>query len=209
MPLTFKLNPESPDASLLKQAAAIVKKGGIIIYPTETVYGLGALYSNEEALKRVFAVKGRDELKPVLVLIREPAELHSLASDVSGQALALARNFWPGPLTLIFKAAAHLSPLLTGIDNTIGCRVSSSLAAQRLLDFLPEPLTSTSANLSGGINPSTIEEIPEELRNAVDVILDAGATHGGLPSTVIDVTRLPFTVVREGALPSQQVLSSR
>lgn len=202
----FKIDPFSPDDTILKHAADIVKQGGLIIYPTETFYGLGVRFSDDTALQRLFAVKGREYGKPVLLLIQDIDTVAKLGAYVEVPVRELARKFWPGPLTLLFTASSRLSPFLTGGEGKIGCRVSSNPVAQRLLSLTNEPITSTSANLSGGKSPSCIEEIPEVLLDAVDIILDAGTTPGGLPSTVIDVSEEPFRVVREGALPSHDVL---
>lgn len=196
----FKIDPLSPDDALLRQAADIVTGGGIIIYPTETVYGIGALFSNEQTLKRVFALKGRDQSKSLLLLIRDIASLRNLTAGMSYTALGLAEKYWPGPLTLLFEASNKLSPLLIGSEKKIGCRISSNPVARKLLSYIKQPITSTSANLSGEKNPSEISEISPMLLDSVDVVLDAGKLGDGLPSTVIDVTVEPFKVVREGAV---------
>ena len=208
MPQIFKLNPQSPDDSILKKAAKLIKTGKLIIYPTETFYGIGALYSDEKALKRIFNIKSRNKTKPVLLIIQDIASLYKLSSSVSQQSLFIAQRFWPGPLTLLFPASTQLPRLLIGSSGKVGCRVSSNLVAKRLLYFLKEPITSTSANLSGGKSPKQIDEIPEELLNSVDIILDAGETPGGIPSTIMDVSDHPFIVVREGAIPSTEIFNS-
>lgn len=206
MPKIFKIDPHSPDDAILKHAADIIKQSGLIIYPTETFYGLGVHFSDEGALQRLFAVKGREPGKPVLLLIQNSDTLNELASSVELSVSALVQKFWPGPLTLLLTASNRLSSYLTGDGGKIGCRVSSNPVARRLLHLTGEPITSTSANLAGGKSPVCIAEIPELLLDAVDIVLDAGTTPGGLPSTIIDVSRKPFIVVREGALPSQDVL---
>ncbi len=205
MPQIFKIDPRLPDEALLRQAADIVLGGGIIIYPTETVYGIGALFSNEQALRRVFAVKGRDPSKPVLLLIKDAASLRNLITGMSYTALGLAEKYWPGPLTLLFQASEKLSPLLIGDERKIGCRVSSSPVARKLLSIIKQPITSTSANLSGDKNPSEINDISPLLLDSVDVILDAGRLGDGLPSTVIDVTIEPFKIIRQGEIIPEDI----
>ena len=204
--LRLTINPQSPDEAALREAAHIIKNGGIAVYPTETFYGLGVLFNNEQALERLFAAKGRRETKPVLLLIENSRALDRLTPEIIPEALALAERWWPGPLTLLFKALPHLSPYLTGDEGKIGCRISSDPIARRLVELAGAPITSTSANLAGGPSAARIADIPGELLDRVDVILDAGATPGGLASTVLDVSALPFTVVREGALPVSLLL---
>jgi len=207
MPRTITIDPRNPDDTLLREAAAIVKKGGVIIYPTETVYGIGALYSDEVALRRVFAIKQRDFSKPVLLLMHDLDDLTILTKDRSEKALILARQYWPGPLTLLFHAADNLSPLITGINKKIGCRLSSHPVAQGILRHVGEPITSTSANLSGSRNTLNINSLPDFIHNSVDIVIDCGAMSGGLPSTILDTTVEPFALVREGAIPADVILS--
>jgi L-threonylcarbamoyladenylate synthase len=206
MPQFFTINPQVPDDAALREAAAVIRRGGIALYPTETFYGLGVLFNNEEALVRLFAAKGRRETKPVLLLIESSGSLDQLTPEIMPQALALAERWWPGPLTMLFKALPHLSPYLTGGEGKIGCRVSGDRVARRLVELAGAPITSTSANLAGGPNATCIADIPGKLLDAMDVILEAGATPGGLASTLLDVTTRPFTVVREGAIASGLLL---
>ena len=111
--LRLTINPQSPDDAALHKAAGIIRSGGIAVYPTETFYGLGVLFNSEQALERLFAAKGRRETKPVLLLIENSYALGDLATGMMPEALALAERWWPGPLTLLFKALPHLSPYLT------------------------------------------------------------------------------------------------
>lgn len=202
----LRINPLAPDDALIRETANILKSGGVIIYPTETVYGIGALYSDEQALQRVFAIKGRDPARPVLLLLPDGSYLERLAVRVSEKARRIAERYWPGPLTLLFHAAPGLSPLLTGADNKIGCRVSSHPVAQRLLNAVGLPITSSSANTSGNNNPSNFNQIDYSLQNMVDVLIDAGDLGQGIPSTVLDVSEEPFRVVRAGAVNPKELL---
>lgn len=207
MPLVLTINAQAPEDIKLKQAADNFGPSKIIIYPTETFYALGTSFSDRVAIEKIFDLKGRNKHNPILLLIRDMATLPTLAARVPGQALLIAQKFWPGPLTLLFDAQDSLSSLLTADTGKIGCRISSCSTAQKLLTFLQSPLTSTSANLSGDISPTRIEHIPESIRNSVDIILDAGETPGGRPSTIIDVTKQPFSVVRDGAVPTKEILN--
>ena len=202
MPQIFTINPQAPDDTALRAAAAIIRSGGIALYPTETFYGLGVLFNNEEALVRLFAAKGRRETKPVLLLIENSIELEKLTPEIIPEALALAERWWPGPLTMLFRALPNLSPYLTGDEGKIGCRISSHPLAQRLVELVGEPITSTSANLAGTPSATRIADLSAELLDRVDVILDAGTTPGGPASTLLDVSTHPFTVLREGAIPA-------
>lgn len=204
--LRLTIHPQCPDEAALREAAHIIKNGGIAVYPTETFYGLGVLFNNEQALERLFSAKGRREAKPVLLLIENSRALNVLTPEIVPAARALAERWWPGPLTLLFKALPHLSPYLTGGEGKIGCRISGDPVARRLVELAGAPITSTSANLAGGPSAACIADIPGELLDRVDIILDAGATPGGRASTVLDVSALPFTVAREGALPAGLVL---
>jgi len=204
--LRLTINPQSPDAAALREAADIIKNGGIAVYPTETVYGIAAVYDNETNLERLFAAKGRKETNPVLLLIESRQQLAGIAAEIQPEAQALIDTWWPGPLTMLFKARRSLSPYLTGDEGKVACRVSSNAVAQRLVQLVGSPITSTSANLAGEASATRIADIPGQLLERVDVVIDAGATPGGLASTLLDVSVLPFKVVREGAIPSEKLL---
>ena len=206
MPHILTVHSAAPDDSVIKEAARCIRDGGIIIYPTETFYGMGALYSNEQALTKLFRIKSRDFSKPVLLLIPDISSIEAVASEVPPEAHVLARHFWPGPLTLLLKPSPHLSSLLIGEDNTVGMRVSSDPVASHLLAALQDCITATSANLSGGISPTAVHEIPDVLLDAVDLVIDAGTTPGGRPSTVFDVSCRPFKIVREGAVGVRDIM---
>lgn len=178
----------------------VFKKGGIIAYPTETFYGLGADPFNEDALERLFELKGRPRGKPILVVIKEASELTLLAADIPGVATSLIERYWPGPLTLVFRAREGLPELLTGGTGKIGVRLSSSPVTQRLLEILRSPLTSTSANPSGMSPAQDYKEVLEYFGDAVDVVIKAERLTAGQPSTVVDVTTEKPVVIREGVI---------
>jgi len=201
MATILSINPDEPDTALLQQAVQCLRDGGIVLYPTETFYGLGVHYANDSALSRLFHIKGRDAAKPVLLLIPDTAWIHRLAAAVPEAALILAGHFWPGPLTLVLRAAPHISRFITGDGKTVGMRISSNPVAHRLLTLFGDCITSTSANRAGERSPSAIQHIPRQLLNAIDLVIDAGETPGGSPSTVLDLSIMPFNIVREGAVP--------
>jgi L-threonylcarbamoyladenylate synthase len=201
MPVILSVNPREPELELLRQAADCLRDGGIVLYPTETFYGLGADYANEPALKRLFHLKERAAAKPVLLLIPQRSWIPALAASFPEAAETLAAHFWPGPLTLILSAAPHLSRFITGDGPTVGIRISSNPVARRLLSLCKTCITSSSANISGTSSPFSIEQIPRQLLDSVDLVIDAGKTPGGKPSTVLDVSAVPFQLVRDGAVP--------
>ncbi|MGB9699138.1 MAG: L-threonylcarbamoyladenylate synthase [Thermodesulfobacteriota bacterium] len=192
----MKADPEG-----IKQASAIILKGGVIAFPTETFYGLGAEAFNEQALRRIFEIKGRDEGKPLLLLLAEKSWVAPLVKRIPLLAQKLMDNFWPGPLTLVFAARPHLSPLLTGNTGKVGLRISSNSLTQKLVQTVGKPITGTSANLSGEPSLSTAQEVVETLGNKVEAILDGGKTAGGLGSTVLDISGPSPQIIREGAIP--------
>jgi L-threonylcarbamoyladenylate synthase len=201
MPKILSLNPREPEPELLQQAVQCLQDGGIILYPTETFYGLGVHYAHEPALRRLFHIKERDTTKPVLLLIPDSSWMDRLAASVPKAAATLTAHFWPGPLTLIVKASPLLSFFITGDGPTVGMRISSNPVACRLLSLFKNCITSTSANVSGGPSASSIEHIPRQVLDAVDLVIDAGKTPGGRPSTVLDVSSHPFHLIRDGAVP--------
>jgi L-threonylcarbamoyladenylate synthase len=206
MPTTVTLNPDFPDEYSVREIVRCLRAGGIIIYPTETFYGIGALFTIENTLKRLFSIKQRDAGKPVLLLIPDVAFIKNISSAVSPVLEKLAGIFWPGPLTLLVAAQPHLSSLVTGQNRTVGIRVSSNPIVQALLALLQDGITSTSANISGDLSPSSIEEIPNALLNTVDIVIDGGKTPGGSPSTVFDIASTPYKTVREGAISTRQIM---
>jgi L-threonylcarbamoyladenylate synthase len=205
---TICIDPNNPDEHALSEAARIIMQGGIVIYPTETVYGIGVRYDNEQALTRLFDLKGRDSHKPVLLLLPRSDDLQRISSHVPPEARLLAERFWPGPLTLVVPAAPDLSALVTGHGTTVGCRVSSNASAARLVLACGISITSTSANLSGGPNPSSVGEITPDVIARADVVLDAGPTPGSMTSTVYDISHKPFRCVRQGVIPEADITAA-
>ncbi|MDD5450491.1 MAG: L-threonylcarbamoyladenylate synthase [Desulfovibrionales bacterium] len=203
--VTLKVDARHPDQAAIRKACSILKEGGLVAFPTETFYGLGADTLNEQALKRVFALKHRGYAKPLLVIIAEKDQLHSLVSDIPAVAEKLMDSFWPGPLTIIFKAKKGLPSLLTGGTDTVGIRISSHPVARSIALTFGLPFTATSANLSGGKDPITAQDVCNQLGEGVDLILDAGETKGIKGSTIIDVTLSPPRIVREGDVPVSEI----
>lgn len=200
MSLTLRIDPHAPDPAILARAARIIAAGGVIVYPTETVYGIGADLTNPRAIARLFCIKNRPASRPVLLLIESVADLHTLTTVVPPLAVRLAARYWPGPLTMVLPAAAHLPPQVLGPGQGVGCRVSSCPVVQGLLGALHRPLTSTSANNTGEPDPRSLDQVPAMLLSAADVVIDAGPTPGRSPSTVVDLTGHQPRLIRAGAL---------
>lgn len=190
----------NPDDDALARAAAILRDGRLVAFPTETFYGLGASANDGAAVRRVFDVKGRDTSKPLLVLVDSIAMAEKLTTGVTEEARALMASHWPGALTLVLRARAGLPPALTAGTGTIGVRLSAHPIARKLVSALGSPLTAPSANLQGGSPPTTAAGVLRVFDGAVDLVLDGGATAGGPPSTVVDVTSDVPRVLRQGAV---------
>jgi len=188
------------------QAAEVIRRGGVVAYPTETVYGLGALALHEAAVEQIYGLKQRQRYKPLSILIEDPSALEGLVQTIPDRVRALMARFWPGPLTLLFLAAGHLPSILTGRGGKLGVRVSSHPLARELVRVVGVPITATSANRSGAPNCRTGEEVLRQLGGQLEFILDGGLTPGSEGSTIADVTVEPPKILRVGAIAADEVL---
>ena len=186
------------DEATNSTVANVIAGGGVIAVPTESSYALAASPFHTDALRALVRAKGRPDGKPILVLIGAVDQVRMLAATVPPVAELLIRSFWPGPLTLVLPARSTLSPLLTANTGTIGIRLPAYPLLRQLLVRVG-PLTGTSANRSGESSFCTAQEVSAELGEAVQILLDAGSTPGGIPSTVLDA-RTPVRMIREGAV---------
>ncbi|MBI3637481.1 MAG: threonylcarbamoyl-AMP synthase [Candidatus Rokubacteria bacterium] len=191
----------APDAAALERAATALRRGELVGFPTETFYGLGAAALAAAAVRRVFALKGRPDDRPLLVLVDSVAMAASLTPEIPPAARALMKRYWPGPLTLVMRAAAHVPVEATAGTGTIGVRWSPHPVAQGLVRALGAPVTAPSANLAGAVPPTTAADVVRALAHGLAVVLDAGTTAGGPASTVLDVTVDPPRVLRAGPVP--------
>jgi L-threonylcarbamoyladenylate synthase len=194
----------TPEDSLLPALEAF-KKGGVIAYPTETFYALGIDPSNEKAAKSLFALKGRPADRPVSLIIKDEAMLSLVVCDVPEIARRLMKKFWPGPLTIVFKARG-LSASITAGTGTVGVRVSSSPVVAALIKEIDSPITATSANPCGKPPARSAEEVLRYFDGRVPVIIDGGLLTARLPSTVVDVSRGAIKVIREGAIAKEEII---
>lgn len=195
----IKLEKTRPGEAFAR-CAEVIKAGGVIAYPTDTFYGLGADPRNSRAVSSVFAIKGRSTDQPILLLLHDRSEVAAWASAITPSAERLMDRFWPGPLTLVFTARSDIFPELTGGTGTIGLRVPGSEVTRALLAQTGKALTGTSANRSGSASPRTAEEVMRELGDRVDLVLDGGVSAAERPSTVVDVTTEPPRIIRMGAV---------
>jgi L-threonylcarbamoyladenylate synthase len=170
-----------------------------VAFPTETFYGLGADALDAAAVARVFRAKGRPPDKPLLVLVDSVGMAERLVAELPARARALMARYWPGPLTLVLRAGPEVPPALTAGTGTIGVRLSSHAVARALVTAATRPVTAPSANPHGAPSPRTADEVLAGLPG-IDLVLDGGATPGGPPSTLLDMTRTPPVVLRPGAV---------
>jgi len=194
------INPEHPAPDLLNRAAEVILQGGVIGYPTETVYGLGANAYDAKAISKVFELKVRETTKPILVIAGNMEMVKKLVTSFPELAARLAGVFWPGPLTMVLEASDHLSESLLGGGNRIGIRIPGSQICLELLKRCGVPITSTSANLAGQKNPISATEVVENFGGKLDLIIDGGRAASRIPSTVIGFDDDQVTLIREGAI---------
>ncbi len=205
MPRILSVDPLHPDHHLISQAAGVIKKGGLIAFPTDTFYGIGADPFDPAAVSRLFSVKGRAASKPILLLIDDLSRLRALVREVSPLAEGLMKAFWPGPLTLIFPAAASLSTLLTANRGTIGIRMPDAAIPMRLIQEAGFPLTATSANRSGEAASTTAADVDQSMGPDLDLIMDGGRCESR-PSTLLDLSVARPRLLREGRVSTLKLL---
>ncbi len=202
---TLYVDPESPDQSTIGKAAALIKKGDLVVFPTSSFYGLGADALNVRAVDKVFQAKKRDPRKPVLILIASLADLAPLVQSIPPTATRLIEAFWPGDLTLVFDAADILPSNLSGHTGKIGIRLAGHPVASALVKAVGSPVTGTSANLSGKGACTAVEHLDLPIGDQVALVLDAGRLAGGKGSTVVDVTTDFPKILRQGAIDAEEI----
>ncbi|MDZ7262191.1 MAG: L-threonylcarbamoyladenylate synthase [candidate division KSB1 bacterium] len=201
----IKINPHHPEEETLHLASEVIRQDGVIGYPTETVYGLGANIFSAQAVNRIFEIKGRDRTKPIIVIVASLEQVWELVTEIPEIGLELIKAFWPGPLTIVFKASEKVPESLSGGSKTIALRIPNSKICLELLKWCQVPLTSTSANLAGGPNPLTATAVWDALASRIDLLLDGGPAPSKLPSTVIDVTQVEPQIRRAGAIEIEKI----
>ena len=201
---TELISSSAPD--VLPQALRILEAGGLVAFPTDTVYGVGALAFDGKAVESIYAAKDRPVEKAIPVLIGDPGDLDKVGVDIPSSAHKLAARFWPGPLTILVPKRADL-PEAISATSTVGVRVPDHEVARTLLRATG-PMAVTSANISGAQSPVTAQEVYEQLAGRIELIIDGGKTPGGVPSTLVDCTSSALNVLREGPLSLEELLSA-
>jgi L-threonylcarbamoyladenylate synthase len=189
----------------ISEAVAILHRGGLVAFPTETVYGLGADAKNADAVKKIFAAKQRPTNYPLNIVISDVSHLLQWAIDIPESAYQLAKAFWPGPLTLILKKAPHVLDIISQGKSTIGCRVPNHPVALQLLQQFGSGLVAPSANRFGKLSPTTADAVREELDDKVDLILDGGQCELGMESTIVDLSGEQPVILRSGMITAKQI----
>ena len=196
------ITANSPNA--IPKALEVLQAGGLVAFPTDTVYGVGALAFDGKAVESIYKAKDRPIEKAIPILIGDTEDITKISSEVPPMAKKLAERFWPGPLTIVVPK--HLSlPDSVSAKNTVGVRVPDHLVARSVLRAAG-PMAVTSANLSGQPSPSTAQEVFTQLNGRIALILDGGKTPGGVPSTLVDCTGSQPIVVRQGPISLNQIL---
>ena len=198
-------SPQAPGADVIAQAADVLRHGGLVAFPTETVYGLGADVLNLDAVRKVFAVKGRPPDNPLIVHVAGTKMLDDVVDEIPDKGKELGEAFWPGPLTLVMKRTILVSDLVTAGLDTVAVRMPDHPVALALIRAFGEGIVGPSANLSGKPSPTTAQHVYDDLRGQIELILDAGQTTIGMESTVVDVTIDPPVILRLGGLTRERI----
>jgi L-threonylcarbamoyladenylate synthase len=200
-----KIHGNSADEAGLEIASAAILAGSVIAVPTETFYALAADPFNLQAVDQIFAIKGRQDWKPLLLLVDSVDQVEKITEDIPHRFYEIAERFWPGPLTLILPASKTLPRKVTGGTGTVGVRIPDHRLTRLLIQAIDLPVIGTSANLSGHPPCSTADQVLHQLGGKIELVLDQGSTNGSAPSTILDLTREPAQILREGAIPAEQL----
>lgn len=200
----IKIIGEEGLEKLIEEPARIIKSGGLVVFPTETVYGLGADALNDDAVKKIFLAKGRPSDNPLIVHVSSLDEVERIAKP-NRIARKLMDEFFPGPLTLVMEKREVVPPTTTGGLDTVAVRMPANKIALKLIEMSETPIAAPSANKSGKPSPTRAEHVLEDFRDEVDCIIDGGRTEFGLESTVVDTTTYPIEILRPGAVTKEQL----
>ena len=206
--LIKKIHPKEPEPQIVEEAAEVIRRGGVVVFPTRCLYGLGADAMNPNAVERIIEIKQRPQDNPILVLIHSKKQLEMLVEEIPPNADAVMEEFWPGKVTLVFEARDILPGLLTAQTGKIGVRLPGHPVAAAILKQIKGPVTGTSANVSGRPGCSSLPDMNPQIIGQVDLVLDAGTLQGGAGSTVVDITVEPPRILREGQVTANQILES-
>lgn len=193
------LKVDSNIEAVSAHARKVLLQGGVIAFPTDTFYGLGVDPFNRDAVDQIFAIKGREKNKPLLLLISSREQLETLVRDITPAHSTLMQEFWPGPLTLLFEPRSVIPENVSA--GRIGIRQPGNSMTRDLISAFGQPITAPSANLAGEAPPTTAKQVDQSLGKHLDLIIDGGTCPGGEPSTLIDATETPVRLIRPGAIP--------
>lgn len=200
-----RVNPDDPAAEVVREARRALKRGQIIVYPTDTFYALGGDALREGVIKRIYQLKGRDYKKPLPVIISDEGMLYTLVTNVPFAASHLIREFWPGPLTIILEASSRIPESLVAGTGKIALRIPGCMFAREISREFGGPIISTSANPSGSDDPVHEDQIIENFSGKVSYIFTAGDLKARRPSTVVDLTSRTIAVLREGEISADEI----
>jgi len=206
--LVLTVDSQQPDLDKIKIAAELIRKGGLVAFPTETVYGLGANALNAKAVLSLFEAKNRPLDNPPIVHVCDSQDVHRLAEKVTDEAERLMEVFWPGPLTLILRRSKIVPDVTVAGLDTIAVRMPRHNVALALIRESGCPISAPSANLAGKPSPTSAKHVLDDLDGRIDAVLDAGPTHIGVESTVLDLTVEPPQVLRPGGTPYEALLNA-
>lgn len=203
----IKINTENPEPSLIRYAAEQIRAGQVLGMPTDTFYGLAADPLNLRAVERVYEIKSRSRHKPLSLLIESTDQAEDLAKPLPEEFYQLARRFWPGPLTMIVRAASRLPLKVTANTGNVALRIPSAKIPLAVVRAAGLPITATSANLSGAAECTTAVEVRDQLQERISIIVDGGTSPREVASTIVDLTDSDsrWKIIREGAIPSQEI----
>jgi len=204
--IILKVDWKKPESSKIKAAAEVILRGGLVAFPTETVYGLGANAMNENAVKRIYEAKKRPLDNPIIVHVASKREIIQLTKEIPLKAEKLMKTFWPGPLTLVLNASNKVPKATTGGLGTVAVRMPNHKVALSLIKKSRVPIAAPSANLSGNPSPTIAEHVKKDLYGRIEMILDGGSTNIGLESTVLDLTVDPPQILRPGGVSYEELL---
>jgi L-threonylcarbamoyladenylate synthase len=201
----MKINDKNPQINKIKQCAKIIKQGGLVAFPTETVYGLGGSAFNKKSIKKIFVAKGRPQDNPLIVHIADENEIYFLAKNIPKKAEILIKKFWPGPLTVVLEKKKIVPDIITANLNTVAIRMPKNKIALELIRKSKVPIVAPSANISGKPSPTSAIHVIEDLNNKIDVIIYAKDTDIGIESTVIDFTSKIPIILRPGKITKEKI----
>ncbi|MBU1366852.1 MAG: threonylcarbamoyl-AMP synthase [Candidatus Omnitrophica bacterium] len=199
------VNPDNINPVYIKTAAEKIKDGGLVAFPTETVYGLGADAFNPKAVAKIFEAKKRPFEDPLIVHIAQKEDLYKLTEDIPDSALKLADEFWPGPLTLVLKKSKNIPDIITAGLDTVAIRVPADKVALAFIKFSETPIAAPSANLFGRPSPTTAQHVLDDLNEKIDIVIDGGRALIGVESTILDLTQNPPVVLRPGGVSIEKL----